>query len=128
MLVFIGKTNEGAARVSSLSERTVYRRLKLSGFKKQAAEARRDILQLVNGQLADVSAAAVQRLDDLVHSKNERVAIQAIRLALDHTRKQRESVGGQVDAPLLITEVVVKEPHYSREQNQADLRALSECD
>jgi len=55
------------------------------------------------GEVADINAAAVQRLDELVYSRNESVAVQAIRLALDHTRKLQDGTQGQADAPLCMT-------------------------
>jgi len=119
-----GKTNQEASDLSGIPERTVYRRLKKPVFKQRVAEARDDIFQRVNGQLADINAAAVQRLDELIHSRNETVAIQAIRLALDHTRKQRESTQEQAAEGVKITEIVLHEPHYGQAEREADLREL----
>lgn len=119
------KTNQEASDLSGIPERTVYRRLKKRVFKQRVAEARDDIFQRVNGQLADINAAAVQRLDELIHSGNDTVAIQAIRLALDHTRKQRESTQEQASEGVGITEIVPREPHYGQAEYEADLMELS---
>lgn len=60
-----------------------------------------------------------------MHSKDERVAIQAIRMALEHTSKQRESIQKQAAGRLLITDSLIKEPHYGKPEYEADLRELS---
>ena len=74
-----------------------------------------------------MSDAAAQRLDELVlvHSRNESVAVQVIRLALDHSRKLREGIQGQADAPLLITDILLKDSHYGKAEYEADLKELS---
>ena len=82
-----GESKRKAARITGFSGTTIYRRLKNAGF-----------FQRVIGQLVAINVAAVQRLDELVHSKDERVATQAIRMALEHTSKQRETVQEQADS------------------------------
>jgi len=48
----------------------------------------------------------------------------AIRLALDHIRKQRESTQEQAAEGVKITEIVLREPHYGQAERKADLREL----
>lgn len=100
------------------------------GFRERVDQAQQDTVHRVNGRLADMSAAAAQRLDELVlvYSRNESVAVQVIRLALDHTRKLRDGTQGQADAPLLTTDILLKEPHYGKAEQEADLKELSEGD
>lgn len=86
-----GKGVQEAAEAAGVSRRTVSRRLADPVFQASLAEARRAVLVESLNLLTSLSARAVQRLGELLKSKDERVCISAARsILLARSRMQAD--------------------------------------
>lgn len=78
-----GQLVRDAAHAAGISLATASRRLADPAFKEKIAEIRRNFLERTTARLAARTTRAVDRLEGLVQSKDERVSLAAIKLTLD---------------------------------------------
>jgi AcrR family transcriptional regulator len=87
-----GQTVADAARNAGVAERTVYRRLEDTTFRRRVNELRADLVERALGRLTEGMTQAADRLMALVASKDEQVALRAARTVLELVPRLRESV------------------------------------
>lgn len=78
-----GHTISKAAALAGLSRKTASRRLADPDFRKQVAEARRQLVDRATGKLAGSMSAAAVVLRKLLKSKAENIQLAAARTVLD---------------------------------------------
>src|SRR5262245_55721740 len=88
--VLAGHTVAQAARLAHISERSGYRRVREPGFRARLAQLRSDMLAQAAGKLAGVMLKAAQRLEKLLDSGNEPVALGACRVVIEQATKMHE--------------------------------------
>lgn len=77
-----GATVETAAQAAGVSPRTVHRRAADPAFRALVDEIRAETVRQVVGQLSALGNRAVAALGELLQSKDERVRLAAVRVAL----------------------------------------------
>src|SRR6516162_4978994 len=94
-----GESIAGAARRSNLSLATAYRRMRDPRITATLAALRQDLLSGLRDRLIAGGASALDKLLTLVNSSDERVALGACKLILDHLLPQRREITVQTDVP-----------------------------
>jgi hypothetical protein len=87
-----GRTVREACCKAGISERTAFRRLEDSAFRRRVTEVRADMVQRALGKLADNAAAAADTLRKLLKADGENVKLGAARSILELGNRLRESV------------------------------------
>jgi hypothetical protein len=86
-----GQTVAEAAQSARISERTVYRRLEDSLFRRRVSTLRGEMVARATGRLADESSKAVATLAALLSAESESVRLGAARSILELGTKLREA-------------------------------------
>ena len=89
--VAAGLTNKQAAEQASVSESTVYRRLREPAFKQQVSEARAATVEQASARLTSASLMAIQTLLQLLDAESESVRLGSARAILELGVKFREA-------------------------------------
>ena len=87
-----GSPVEQAAKAAGLSQRTVYRRLRDSGFQRRLRAARDELVTEALGELTGSAQDAVATLKRLLDASDDRVRLTAARTILEQLLRLRETV------------------------------------
>jgi hypothetical protein len=87
-----GQTVRDAAATAGIAERTAHRRQVDPDFRRRVSQLRDEMIGRAVGILAETMSTGATRLKELVASKNETVALGAVRLLLEMPCKLRDSV------------------------------------
>jgi len=113
-----GESIREAARLSGMSERTIYRRLREDAFIQRVNHARTSMIQQAVGRLARSSAKASQVLEKLLDSNSERIRLQTARVILDSSIKLGDALMYEQRLSSLESMLNMKLPKRERQKDQ----------
>lgn len=113
-----GESVREAARLSGISERTIYRRLKEDAFIQRVNQARTAMIQQAVGRLAQSSAKASQVLEKLLDSSSERIQLQTAKAIFDSSIKLGEALMYEQRLASLETKLNMRVPKRERHHNK----------